>query len=240
MSTIGNKIKKLRISKKLSQKEFAKLLYVSDKTISSWECDRTTPDINMLFSIANSLNLSIYSLINDDSLNLNNIEIGIKLKVNLEQYNKIFEIINNDHAKFEVKKQIDYYYVSKYKEFIHEWLRIRCENKNCSLTYKKKDMNNCYTEYEVMIDDYNKMVKILENIGMIKYGIIIKDRINILYNNTYKFSFDKVKNIGYFIEIKNINENTDKKTQIDEITKVLKKLNIDLNLIDSKKYFDYL
>ena len=37
MITIGEKIKKIRKSKNISQDKLAELLIVSDKTISSWE-----------------------------------------------------------------------------------------------------------------------------------------------------------------------------------------------------------
>ena len=53
MNNLGQKIKEQRIKKGLTQQEFAELLYVSDKTISSYECNRTVPDINMLFKISN-------------------------------------------------------------------------------------------------------------------------------------------------------------------------------------------
>ena len=52
MNNLGQKIKEQRIKKGLTQQEFAELLYVSDKTISSYECNRTVPDINMLFKIS--------------------------------------------------------------------------------------------------------------------------------------------------------------------------------------------
>lgn len=43
MKTLGDNIKRLRAESGLSQAELGKLLGVSDKTISSWEVDRTEP-----------------------------------------------------------------------------------------------------------------------------------------------------------------------------------------------------
>ena len=63
MITIGEKIKKIRKSKNISQDKLAELLIVSNKTISSWECDRTTPDINMLIKISSALDYNFYDLI---------------------------------------------------------------------------------------------------------------------------------------------------------------------------------
>lgn len=49
---ISEVIKKIRVEHNLTQKEFADQLFVSDKTISSWENDRTIPDIYMLEKIS--------------------------------------------------------------------------------------------------------------------------------------------------------------------------------------------
>ena len=79
MITIGEKIKKIRKSKNISQDKLAELLIVSNKTISSWECDRTTPDINMLIKISSALDYNFYDLINDNEIKISNIEYVIKL-----------------------------------------------------------------------------------------------------------------------------------------------------------------
>lgn len=45
---IGGNIKKLRLMHGMEQKDLAKLLHVSDKTISSWETNRTQPKMEMI------------------------------------------------------------------------------------------------------------------------------------------------------------------------------------------------
>ena len=40
---IGDNIRRLREEKGMSQSELAKKLFISDKTISSWEVNRTEP-----------------------------------------------------------------------------------------------------------------------------------------------------------------------------------------------------
>lgn len=47
MIDISYKIKNLRMKNNLTQQEFGDILFVSDKTVSSWESKRTLPDINM-------------------------------------------------------------------------------------------------------------------------------------------------------------------------------------------------
>ncbi len=50
--TIGKFISALRRAKGLTQRELGDMLYVSDKTISRWENDECTPDLNLLPAIA--------------------------------------------------------------------------------------------------------------------------------------------------------------------------------------------
>ena len=66
MITLGEKIRKIRIENDLKQNELAELLYVSEKTISSWENNRTNPDLNMIYKISDYFKKSFYYLISDD------------------------------------------------------------------------------------------------------------------------------------------------------------------------------
>ncbi len=45
---VGGTIKRFRILNKMEQKDLAKLLHVSDRTISSWERNRTQPKMEMI------------------------------------------------------------------------------------------------------------------------------------------------------------------------------------------------
>lgn len=46
--SIGDNIKKLRKQNKMKQEDLAALLFVSNRTVSSWECDRTEPKMGMI------------------------------------------------------------------------------------------------------------------------------------------------------------------------------------------------
>lgn len=61
--TMGAFISALRKSKGITQKELAELLNVSDKAVSRWECDQTTPDINLLPIIADIFEITTDELI---------------------------------------------------------------------------------------------------------------------------------------------------------------------------------
>lgn len=61
--TMGAFISALRKSKGITQKELAELLNVSDKAVSRWECDQTTPDIYLLPMIADIFDVTTDELI---------------------------------------------------------------------------------------------------------------------------------------------------------------------------------
>lgn len=64
--TIGNLIKTRRKEKGLSQKQLAKLLLVSDTTISKWETGVNLPDVLILKRIAEVLNIPLTEFLEVD------------------------------------------------------------------------------------------------------------------------------------------------------------------------------
>lgn len=62
----GSTIRALREKKKMTQKQLAELLLVSDKTVSKWETDRGLPDIAMLEPLAAVLNVSVAELLSGE------------------------------------------------------------------------------------------------------------------------------------------------------------------------------
>ena len=59
----GDTIRQLREQKKMTQKQLADQLGVSDKTVSKWETNRGLPDIGFIGSLANCLGVSITELL---------------------------------------------------------------------------------------------------------------------------------------------------------------------------------
>ena len=64
----GSTIKALREKKKLTQKQLAELLAVSDKTISKWETQKGLPDITLINPLAETLGVSIGELLSGPGL----------------------------------------------------------------------------------------------------------------------------------------------------------------------------
>lgn len=71
---IGQNITNLRKEKELTQEELAKLINVSPKTISSYETNKSIPNIETLILLANALNTNINIILglNNDNANIIN------------------------------------------------------------------------------------------------------------------------------------------------------------------------
>ncbi len=75
---LGSKIKKSRREQGFSQKELAKELGISDKTISSYEVGRATPSFPMIKKISKLLHKPIGYF--DENADTNDIDIQLKIK----------------------------------------------------------------------------------------------------------------------------------------------------------------
>jgi len=60
---LGDRLKELRIKKRLTQKELSDKLYVSDKTISKWEQNKSSPDLDLLIELSIIFDVSLDYLI---------------------------------------------------------------------------------------------------------------------------------------------------------------------------------
>lgn len=65
---IGKLISKLRKDKKITQKQLAEKLNISDRTISKWERGGGIPDVSLLSDIANIFDIAIETLLNGEIL----------------------------------------------------------------------------------------------------------------------------------------------------------------------------
>ena len=70
MAKISKNIKKLRTERKLTQDLLAEKINVTRQTISSWENDRTQPDIEMLGTLADVFGVSLEEIIYGEKRNV--------------------------------------------------------------------------------------------------------------------------------------------------------------------------
>ncbi len=118
--TFGQKIKKLRNEKELTQEYVADNLGVSAQAVSKWENDISYPDIMILPSLAKLFEVTVDYLINDGEYNelLSIKEENKKLK---EEVEKLKKSLNATHKSLDLeifKKQIETSYkgISNNKE----------------------------------------------------------------------------------------------------------------------------
>lgn len=239
---LGNRIANLRKRNKWTQNELADKIFVTDKTISSWESNRTEPNLEIIIKLSELFNCSASYLIYGDTKK-NDIETEIKIKVSREEFNKI-ETFMKSNAKFlNESKQIDTYYQPTYRKFlkdnkdmINEWLRIGIRGNKKILNYKNWYNNMYCDEYEVEIDDENNLDKILKILGLEEIAIVNKLRKTYFYLNKYEIALDYVENLGYFIEIEVKNYDDEAMLEYDKLLKLAKSLNLNLNNIDKRGY----
>lgn len=238
---LGNRIAKLRKKKNLTQQCLADKLFVTDKTISSWEANRTEPNLELLVKISEELNCSTSYLIYGD-VDKSDIETEIKIKLTKKEYERL-QIFFNDNAKFlNETTQLDTYYQPSYRKFlknktedITEWLRIGIRGNKKILNYKNWYNNMYCDEYEVEIDDEKNLEKIFTILGLEKLTVVNKKRKTYYYQDKYEIALDYVENLGYFIEIEVKKYNMSALEEYDALLKVAKSLELDLN-VDKRGY----
>lgn len=231
METIGDRIKLERKKCGYTQETLAKTLYFSDKAISSWENNRTKPDIKSLCVLSETLNTTIDYLLYGNKTKEKD-EIELKIRVTDDEYLRILNDVKVNSSFIEKIKQIDEYFIMNKK---NSWLRIRESKNNITLSLKRKIKDNNYSKDTVSIDNRQSMLEILTFLGYKSLGIINKERITYKYLNNFIISFDKVTELGNFIEFKSIN---DENNSYEKIISVCKHFSVNLENIEAKKYIE--
>lgn len=64
---IGNQISAIRKEQQLTQEQFGSLFHVTRQTVSNWENEKSYPNLQMLIDISNRFEISLDTLIKEDS-----------------------------------------------------------------------------------------------------------------------------------------------------------------------------
>ena len=64
---IGNQISAIRKEQQLTQEQFGSLFHVTRQKVSNWENEKSFPDLQMLIDISNQFEISLDTLIKEDS-----------------------------------------------------------------------------------------------------------------------------------------------------------------------------
>lgn len=69
---IGAFIAEIRKGKKLTQKQLAEQLNISDKTISKWECGKGLPEVSLMLPLCEILEINVNELLAGEKLSMDN------------------------------------------------------------------------------------------------------------------------------------------------------------------------
>ncbi|MGN1406438.1 MAG: helix-turn-helix domain-containing protein [Erysipelotrichaceae bacterium] len=84
---IGKQIRNYRMSFNMSQEELCEKIYVSRQTLSSWENDKSYPDINSLVMMSEIFGVSLDELVKPDI-------VSIKQEIDSDEYKEFLKNTN--------------------------------------------------------------------------------------------------------------------------------------------------
>lgn len=91
--TLAAMIKKTRLDNHMTQEEYGNKFGVTRQTVSSWENERSVPDLQLLITICNTYNLSLDLLLNEDRKYVSKITAAQKIFRILKRMIPVFCIV---------------------------------------------------------------------------------------------------------------------------------------------------
>lgn len=174
---------------------------------------------------------------------MNEKEIEIKLQINEYDYYRLLNMLKGIAILKAEKHQIDVYYSPTDKSFYDcgdRCLRVRTEGDNSIISYKRiYDENTSkqfIEEYETRIDSPKMIDCILKALGYKKEIIVDKYRLEYYSDIGFLIALDKVKNLGYFVEIENHNESDTLEKRNQSLVNFIQKLEIDITQRNMEGY----
>ena len=240
---IGQRISRLRKAKNLSQQELAKQLYLTDKTISSWESGRTEPKLSMVVKLSEILDCSAKYLICGERAK-SEIKTEIKIRLLETEYHQL-KVFMDAHAEFiNESHQVDTYYQPNHRKFVQEpkiteWLRVGQRGNKKLIDYEK--WHGVHSDrYEIEIDDIEKMETVFQVVGLEEIAVVDKMRRKYVYLNKYEIALDVVKDLGRYVEIEVMKYDKSIEEEYNTLLRLARKLNLSTDRIDKLGYAYYM
>ena len=134
MSSFGNRFKRLRVDKKMTQDELAedfnsKFDYSFTKaTISQYENDRRTPEVSALLKFADYFNVSLDYLLCNDIFRIQELESDYNIKsdqggIDIEEIFSIFNNLNKNNKLLLSNKELS----NEQKVLLSNSIDVICE-----------------------------------------------------------------------------------------------------------------
>lgn len=239
---IGERIAELRNKNNMTQDYLAQKLFVTNKTISSWESNRTEPSLEMVIKLSDILGCTATYLIHGNT-SKSDIETEIKIKLTKSEYESLKAKLKLKAKYINEHTQLDIYYEPSHRRFlkdntdnVEEWLRIGIRGNKKILNYKHWYDNKYCDEYEVEIDDEENLNKIFNILGLKEIVRVNKKRETYMYLDKYEIVLDSVENLGYFTEIEVKKYNKKALEEYESLLRVAKELDLNLDNIDKRGY----
>ncbi len=174
------------------------------------------------------------------------LEVESKIKLENSQVKAVRKKIKSI-ARFEKKgKKVDDYFAIQNHGYPKKAFRTRTTKNKIEINFKKH-LKKFWTkhvvvkqEFEFTIDkeNFDDMIELFYDMGFKEWVRKVK------WNETYKYKKDKkvsielnkVKDLGYFIEIEYLAPPSDLKKAIRKVEEVIKALGIDHNQVDNTGY----
>lgn len=171
---------------------------------------------------------------------MDNVEIEIKLQLNEEQFNSIRTGFEADGINSRFQKQQDIYFAKDGKLKKTEGLRLRLEDTNAFLFFKKiifsaDELVTHIQEFKTEIGDPEQLKLILQMFDINEILTIKKSRYIYKYKDFFEISLDSVEGLGYFIEIEIINNKNIQTTNMS-IIDIVNDLKLDITQRNSDGY----
>ena len=162
--TVAEMIKKTRTESNMTQEEYGAKFGVSRQTVSSWENERSLPDLQMLIDICNTYHVSLDQLLNEDKEFVEKIDfyhkyqkvirfVGMCLAVGVLMFALIFMswkiTEKNMNQAFERNAEKLGFIKGELYEMNEENVQYRLPNQK--LPFLKKDfyVKNCYADFTI-------------------------------------------------------------------------------------------
>lgn len=209
--------------------------------------EKNARDRKLDFGIINTIKGKYFytSILKSDEIE----EVEMKIKIDeLEMENAINKLKKMGANFKEEIREKDIYFTAPHRDFIKtkECLRIRARNDFSELTYKgsttelmenkrqfwKSEINiNCNSNAE-------EIKKLLERLGFTEVAKVDKKRKKFILGKQ-EIVFDKIENLGYFVEIENTAQNSkERERALKENIKLSKELGLNESNIVSEPYRD--
>lgn len=139
------------------------------------------------------------------------IEVEIKIEVGRAEFEAAEAALRAGGKFVSESRQVDAYFNHPDRDFLtprypFEWLSLRRRGRKVLINYKHWHPENSLRtthcdEFETEIDSADKQEKILLALGFRRLVTVDKTRRNYLWTGAFTVSLDRVKGLGFFIEI---------------------------------------